>query len=944
MKELQPLLLLITLCITFSGRHGLSQDSAGFSDLTINLYLNEQYPTAAAAAVDDIRPYGPPEKVPAHLAIRLAYFFSWADAAGSKFFQDLFIHVWKTTYPDSLPSDSIPAAQRSDYLAVRAVDQMNATKMAEATRLFRESVSLHNLATRLDTAILADKYQLLGRLAKNQQDYTTAMESFTEAIRLNQSIDRQIAIQGIHLEKAAAQLKTDPDNPLILSNLHQAAQYFSERSDYPKLAWAYNELGTYWSAKEEPRQAISWFRSALELNKKYLQTDLSAAYNNLSAMYHAIGLTDSIIYYMVKAVESVPEDDYSTRAEYLSNLGALYGTQNETDLALQCFNQALQALLPDTPVDRLDYNPDPEIFSPTLPLVLSNKGNALLQLYYHTGNQDFLHDALTSLSVAITQFNSLRELSAPGSRLIFGSQNRDYYFLGLEAAAELFRIEPTPDHAGRLLNFCQQSKAAVFNDFQRVLAARDQMQLDERLIRQEDSLKLKISTLQQTRLTANRQAHLPADSLQQINLNIIHTRHQLDSLQKMISAAYPGYTGYIQSPEPVPMETLQKHLHAGEVIIDYTYNSRTLLIISISKDTVMVSKQKLPQDFDNQVHEYLALMNEETGSHFSRMIRLAHHFYTLLLEPAGEIIRGKSLVIIPDGRIGYLPFDTFCTDSLVPERKHFQEASLLIKDHAIRFVSSVRQLTDSPGPAADGSRKVMAYAPFTRQSFENEKTRLPRLEGSKKEIQAIAHHARVRSFTDQKASKNQFLSHVSQPDIIHLATHGLLSSGNPMNNRILFSQDHHEASLALFEVISLPVKSDLVVLSACETGSGDLQQGEGIMSLTRGFHNAGTPAIIMSLWPAYDNPSVQIMDDFYRQLREGQYLSEALRQSKLTYLEQATSVFSHPSYWANYQLSGQDFRIRLESPWFHRLKFLLPLLLLIPVFALKKRFFRRKHN
>ena len=85
----------------------------------------------------------------------------------------------------------------------------------------------------------------------------------------------------------------------------------------------------------------------------------------------------------------------------------------------------------------------------------------------------------------------------------------------------------------------------------------------------------------------------------------------------------------------------------------------------------------------------------------------------------------------------------------------------------------------------------------------------------------------------------------------------------------------------------------------------------------------------MSLWPAYDNPSVVIMDAFYRELYQGQKMSQALRQSKLEYLENAQAKTSHPSYWANYQLSGLDTEIELKKPVVRHLYYLIPFILLL---------------
>jgi len=228
-------------------------------------------------------------------------------------------------------------------------------------------------------------------------------------------------------------------------------------------------------------------------------------------------------------------------------------------------------------------------------------------------------------------------------------------------------------------------------------------------------------------------------------------------------------------------------------------------------------------------------------------------------------------------------------------------------------MNSIEQFVVARQTNHSGQVGVQAFAPFSSKPYIGKKMKLSALSGSKKEVYEISKYARVTKHIGKKATKKAFQKGISKPDIIHLATHGILSSGNPMNNRILFYQDNADAELRLFEVLTMKIDSRLIVLSACETGSGDVQEGEGIMSLTRGFHYAGTPDIIMSLWPAFDSPSVQIMEGFYKELANNAKLADALRTSKLQYLSTAKSFESHPGYWANYQLSGANDYLALKS-------------------------------
>lgn len=101
-------------------------------------------------------------------------------------------------------------------------------------------------------------------------------------------------------------------------------------------------------------------------------------------------------------------------------------------------------------------------------------------------------------------------------------------------------------------------------------------------------------------------------------------------------------------------------------------------------------------------------------------------------------------------------------------------------------------------------------------------------------------------------------------------------------------------------IYGLDINAHLVVLSACETGYGKLNSGEGIMSLARGFLYAGCPGVVMTLWKVEDNQSTKIITSFYKYLADGKSKIEALQLSKLDYLKSSDPLFSHPYFWAGY--------------------------------------------
>jgi CHAT domain-containing protein len=95
------------------------------------------------------------------------------------------------------------------------------------------------------------------------------------------------------------------------------------------------------------------------------------------------------------------------------------------------------------------------------------------------------------------------------------------------------------------------------------------------------------------------------------------------------------------------------------------------------------------------------------------------------------------------------------------------------------------------------------------------------------------------------------------------------------------------------------------VLSACNTGFGKIETGEGVMSLARAFHFSGVPAIIMSLWKVPDKETAFLMTEFYKNIAKKNSKSAALRHAKLAYLKEVEDpLLSHPFYWSGFVLSG----------------------------------------
>ena len=126
--------------------------------------------------------------------------------------------------------------------------------------------------------------------------------------------------------------------------------------------------------------------------------------------------------------------------------------------------------------------------------------------------------------------------------------------------------------------------------------------------------------------------------------------------------------------------------------------------------------------------------------------------------------------------------------------------------------------------------------------------------------------------------------------------------------------------LQAYEISRLNLNANLVVLSACQTGYGKFEQGEGVISLARSFMYAGVPSLVVSLWQVNDGSTAIIMKAFYKNLADGMNKAEALRKAKLSYLQQAKGIMAHPVFWSPFIQLGDSKPIYLiqKGAWNYR--------------------------
>jgi CHAT domain-containing protein len=350
------------------------------------------------------------------------------------------------------------------------------------------------------------------------------------------------------------------------------------------------------------------------------------------------------------------------------------------------------------------------------------------------------------------------------------------------------------------------------------------------------------------------------------------------------------------------------------------------------------------------VQEYLKSLREPlvTKDEISKHIELGQKCYRWLFEPAAsEFKNTKRLIVIPDGLLHYLPFETLIMPDLAKEgRSRISPLTIpyLFKEYEITYVPSAAIFVmqnrvgiartqarlpilafGDPAYEKGISQDVTSIKPTQQTNAIIRDSNLTRLAFSGEEVRGIAgiwgipipsEHINL----GKQANVNRLRElDISRYRIIHMACHGILAdqvkwATQPALVLSPVSETESSSLLQLSDILDLKLNADLVVLSACSTGLGQLKDGEGIIGLTRGFMSAGASSVLVSLWEVEDQSTCLLMQRFHSYLKEGKPKGEALRKAKLDLLN--SEIFSEalgtrerlasPYYWAPFILVGDS--------------------------------------
>jgi CHAT domain-containing protein len=289
----------------------------------------------------------------------------------------------------------------------------------------------------------------------------------------------------------------------------------------------------------------------------------------------------------------------------------------------------------------------------------------------------------------------------------------------------------------------------------------------------------------------------------------------------------------------------------------------------------------------------------------------------------------QQLIIIPDDTLNYISFEILTNKIVKTANQDFSKMPYLLYHFQIQYDYSATLLNENKKRQnhLKTNAKCLAFAPpydnnqpmVQRGTMKTLRDGTEQLQGTSKEIRAIAMYFNGDFDQSETATKANFLKTAPDFGILHLAMHGEANYENEQFANLKFTntKNQSEEEYLLYQngIASMDLNAQLVVLSACETGLGKYIYGEGVASLGRSFMYAGVPSVVMSLWKVDDKATSQLMPYFYENLAAGMSKDKALHQAKLTFLAKEDFSKLHPHYWAGFVMIGDIQPIKKQTTW-----------------------------
>lgn len=521
-------------------------------------------------------------------------------------------------------------------------------------------------------------------------------------------------------------------------------------------------------------------------------------------------------------------------------------------------------------------------------------------------------EALTSYRQAIATLEQARSLSIPTEISRAGIvASRHNVFAG--AIDFLLSQQQTAE----ALEVAEAYHARAFLDVLTGAGIEASQELSAAQSEEEDKLFVQIASVQKELWDPE----LKPEMEPQLQRKLGEVETALETFRLKVRRANPRYAS-LESPSLIkPAHIAKDLLDKDTALVEFVLSEKRSFAWIIQQDklvSVVLPPGKEIEALVNEYrHEFSGKINTLTAQQaIAKQKAQGQKLYQKLFQPLdAHLTTARKLVIVPDGALSYLPFETLVSGT---------GATYLLERFAISYAPSASALaairSNRPGQSGAATGLIAFGDPVYAKANDSNAEEIAQRSGDLKQLPYTRTEVNEIAALFPPAERRVLLGTDAQEQIVktaplhqyryvHFAAHSNVDEDNPARSGIILTMhlnSKEDGMLQVSEVMRLKLNADLVTLSACRTGLGKLLNGEGIIGLTRAFFYAGADSVAVSLWNVNDIATASLMKSFYKNLQQGKAKDEALREAKLALLKGPQRAWRHPYYWAAFVLVGEQ--------------------------------------
>lgn len=733
-----------------------------------------------------------------------------------------------------------------------------------------------------------------------------------------------------------------------LSFYQEALNIARERNDKVEISACYNNIGVVFKELGSSLKALDYIERAIRIDKELNnRLFLSVELNNLGIISHRKALFSGLdedffmaLNYFEDSLELAQEmKDVRTEVRALNNIGNVH-------LDLGKYNNALMYL--KRGLLRSELANDEE----ALGMILNNIGSAKISLgmikdaeksfmraanlgtklsrgeilweaYFGLGRcyelKEEYSDAIFYYKMAVSVIDRIRsQITVDTYKSSFARNKQKVYESQIRLLFKLQKSEDSKD-LREIFHVVEGAKSRAFLESLEESKVNIQERLTPKLKEQEKTISNQIS-LAIRELTGQ---ELSGDQ----RMNLLHKLKRAEDdyslLLQKIRIEAPEVADMV-APVPCRLEHVQDQIIDNKTaLIEYFLGEKESYVFFVTKREIWLHLLPGREEIWRSMKAYLKVLSTRPDGEF-RGIKASKRLGKELLcrEPWNIPDSIENLIIIPDGVLYYLPFET-----LILDLKKKSSDCFLVSKYKISYApssSSLLFLTNgtkrdyskdllalgNPAYTWNGktNRKKMIPSEILKEVYQNEGFDLTSLPYSEHEVRGISkyfHKTKRDIYQNHRASEKTIKNlTLDNYQILHFACHAILDERFPFRSALVLSKEDsldEDGFLQVSEIYNLRMTSDLVILSACQTGRGRLEKGEGVLGLPRIFFYSGAKSVVSTLWKIDDKSTSIFMKYFYGFLSQDKNKTQSLRLAKL---EMIKAKYSHPFYWAAFILNG----------------------------------------